>query len=123
MYSKTIILGNVGKEPEMRMTPNGTAVTSFSVAVNVGFGDNKVTAWYRVTAWAKQAEVCKQYIKKGMTVLVEGELQPDKETGGPRVWGEPARASFDLNAKEVKFIGGGKKKESGGDPPIEDAPF
>jgi primosomal replication protein N len=91
MYHTLIIVGNVGKDPEMRYTPSGQAVTSFSVATNrqytTGNGEQvKETIWFRVTTWGKQAEVCNQYVKKGMKVLVEGRLTPDKATGGPRVW-------------------------------------
>lgn len=112
MYHTLIIVGNVGKDPEMRYTPSGQAVTSFSVATNREYTDGngqkiKETIWFRITTWAKQAEVCNQYVKKGMKVLVEGRLTPDKGTGGPRVWtrqdGTPA-ASFEVTAGTVRFL-------------------
>ena len=112
MYHTLIIVGNVGKDPEMRFTPSGQAVTSFSVATNreytTGNGEKvKETIWFRVTTWGKQAEVCNQYVKKGMKVLVDGRLTPDKATGGPRVWqrndGSPA-ASFEVTAGTVRFL-------------------
>ena len=113
-YQKTIIVGNVGKEPEMRYIPSGTAVTSFSVAVNTKHGEEKITLWYRVTAWGKLAETCQQYVSKGMTVVVEGELTADKDTGAPRIWtkkdGSPA-TSFEINASTVRFLSGGKGKQ------------
>ena len=124
MYSKTIIIGNVGKDAEMRFTPSGTAVTSFSVAVNVGYGENKATAWYRVSAWGKTAEACNQYVKKGLRVMVEGELTPDKETGGPRVFTKgdgSSAASFELNAREVKFLS--SKSDVGEVAQRQDTPF
>ncbi|HXF86363.1 MAG TPA: single-stranded DNA-binding protein [Anaerolineales bacterium] len=112
MYHTLIIVGNVGKDPEMRYTPSGQAVTSFSVATNrqytTGNGEQvKETIWFRVTTWGKQAEICNQYIKKGMKVLVEGRLTPDKTTGGPRVWTKQdgtVGASFEVTAGTVRFL-------------------
>jgi len=91
MFHTLIFVGNVGRDPEMRYTPAGQAVTSFSVACNRQYTTNngetiKETIWFRVSAWGKQAEICNQYLKKGSKVLVEGRLTPDKETGGPRIW-------------------------------------
>ncbi|HSG45312.1 MAG TPA: single-stranded DNA-binding protein [Anaerolineales bacterium] len=141
MYHTLIIVGNVGKDPEMRYTPSAQAVTSFSVATNreytTGNGEKvKETVWFRITTWGKQAEICNQYVKKGMKVLVEGRLTPDKGTGGPRVWtrqdGTPA-ASFEVTASTVRFLssrqetnematqGGGY--ESVEMPPEDDIPF
>ena len=126
MYHSLIIVGNVGKDPEARMTPSGQAVTSFSVATNrdytTGTGEKvKETIWFRVTTWGKQAEVCNQYVKKGMKVLVDGTLTPDKVTGGPRVWtkndGNPA-ASFEVTAGTVRFLS--NKSENGGELPPQD---
>ncbi len=97
MYHTIIIVGNVGRDAEMRYTPSGAAVASFSVATNRQYtassGEKiKETVWFRVSAWGKQAEVCNQYVKKGMKVLVEGRLTADPATGGPRVWtGKMAR--------------------------------
>jgi len=142
MYHTIIIVGNVGKDPEMRYTPSGQAVTSFSVATNreytTGNGEKvKETIWFRITTWGKQAEVCNQYVKKGMKVLVDGRLTPDKATGGPRVWqkndGTPA-ASFEVTAGTVRFLSsrgetsdmsmqGGGNYESAEMPPEDDIPF
>ena len=112
MYHTIIIAGNVGKDPEMRYTPSGQAVTSFSVATNrqytTGNGEQvKETIWFRVSTWGKTAEVCNQYVKKGSKVLIEGRLQPDKNTGGPRVWTKQdgtAGASFEVTASTVRFL-------------------
>src|SRR5262245_51745916 len=112
MYHTLIIVGNVGKDPEMRYTPSGQAVTSFSVATNrqytTGNGEQvKETVWFRVTTWGKQAEICNQYVKKGMKVLVEGRLTPDKATGGPRIWTKQdgsAGSSFEVTAGTVRFL-------------------
>lgn len=122
-YQKTIIVGNVGKDAEMRYTPAGQAVTSFSVAVNHAYtsksGDKvKETTWFRVEAWGKSAEICAEYVKQGMTVLVEGRLKSEQETGGPRVWtdkqGNP-RASFEVQADQVRFLSKTEKSESSSD--------
>jgi len=112
MYHTLIVVGNVGRDAEMRYIPSGAAVASFSVATNRQYtaasGEEvKETVWFRVSAWGKQAEVCNQYVKKGMKVLVEGRLTADQKTGGPRIWnandGSP-RASFEVTAQTVRFL-------------------
>jgi single-strand DNA-binding protein len=111
MYQRLVLVGNLGRDPEMRYTPNGTAVTSLSVATSRRYttadGQAKEeTAWFRVSVWGKQAEPCNQYLAKGRKVLVEGVLVPD-ENGGPRIWtgsdGKP-RASFEVRATTVRFL-------------------
>jgi len=69
------IIGNCGKEPEMRFTSSGKPVTSFSVAVNSKFGETESTEWFSIVAWNKLAETCNQYLTKGQQVFVEGRLQ------------------------------------------------
>jgi single-strand DNA-binding protein len=121
MYHTIIIVGNVGKDPEMRYTPSGQAVTSFSVATNRQYTGNngeqvKETIWFRVSAWGKQAEICNQYLRKGSKVLIEGRLTPDKETGGPRIWSKQdgtAGASFEVTANTVRFLSS-RDENSGG---------
>jgi single-strand DNA-binding protein len=112
MYHTIIIVGNVGKDPEMRYTPSGQAVTSYSVASNRQYKNSagtmvKETIWFRVSTWGKRAEIDSQYIKKGMKVLVEGRLNVDPATGGPRIYnrqdGTPA-ASFEVTANTVQFL-------------------
>ena len=123
MYELYTIVGRVGRDAEMRYTPSGQPVTSFSVATSRQYTNNagetiKETVWFRVTTWGKQAEVCNQYLKKGGKVLVEGRLTPDGATGGPRVWtaqdGTP-RASFEVTANTVRFLS--SRGEGGGDGP------
>ena len=130
MFHTLLIVGNVGKDPEMRYTPAGQAVTSFSVATNRqytnGGGETvKETIWFRVTTWGKLAETCNQYVKKGMTVLVEGGLTPDKATGSPRVYEKKDgtwASSFEVNAQTVRFL---SHKENGeaSQPTENDDPF
>jgi single-strand DNA-binding protein len=119
MFHKIILVGNLGRDPEMRYTPSGQAVTNLSVASNRTYTDGagnqiKETIWFRVSVWGKQAESCQQYLKKGRQVLVEGRLVPD-ENGNPRIWnrqdGTPA-ASFEVTAQTVRFLGG-READSG----------
>lgn len=130
MYQKIIIVGNLGGDPEMKYTPKGDAVTSFSVATNErwtgadGQSVEEVT-WFRVSVWGKSAEACNQYLAKGRQVLVEGKLSVDKVSGGPRIWkdsaGEP-RASYEIRAFKVQFLGGGQQVEpqGAGSPSVQD---
>ena len=115
MFQKLILVGNLGRDPELRFTPQGRAVTNFSVATNESWTGqdgqkNERTTWFRVSVWGKSAEACAQYLSKGRQVLVEGRLNIDSETGGPRIWtsqdGAP-RASFEVTAFNVKFLGNG----------------
>lgn len=106
MYSKTTIVGNLGRDPEMRYMSDGTAVTTFSVATT---DFKKNTYWYRVSVWGKSAEACNQYLAKGSRVLVEGSLQGDPQTGGPRIWNRKdgsLATGFEIRANEVKFLSG-----------------
>jgi single-strand DNA-binding protein len=145
MYQTIIIAGNVGRDPEMRYTPSGQPVTSFSVATNRQYTSNngqqvKETIWFRVTTWGKTAEVCNQYVKKGSKVLVEGRLTADPVTGGPKTYTKQdgtVGASFEISANTVRFLssrgegegpgGGGSVGEMGGGSfvgaPEEDIPF
>ncbi len=111
----------------MRYTPNGQAVTSFSIATNRSYqGANgeqvKETIWFRISAWGKLAETCNTYLHKGSKVLVEGRLQPDKATGGPRIWEKDGRrgASYEITASTVRFLS--SKEEDGGHSNGESAP-
>ena len=107
MYSKTVIVGRAGRDAAQRFTPAGKAVTQFSVAVNIGFGENKKTQWYDVTVWEKLAEVCSQYVKKGMLVLCDGQVELNEYQGTDGT----TKASLRLTAREVKFL---SSREDGG---------
>jgi single-strand DNA-binding protein len=123
MYHTIIIVGNLGRDPEMRYLPNGSAVTSFSIASSRQYTGSdgqlvKETVWFRITTWGKLAETCNQYLKKGKQVLVEGRITPDSATGGPRIWtrqdGTPG-ASYEVTAQMVRFLGrAGDEGSSGG---------
>ncbi len=78
--NKIIVIGNLGKDPEMRYTPNGQSVTSFSIASNRKYttasGEQREeTEWFTVNAWGRMAELCNQYLTKGRQVYVEGRLR------------------------------------------------
>ena len=96
----------------MRYAPNGNAVTSLSVASNRQYTDSsgqkvKETTWFRVSVWGKQAESVNTYLQKGSSVLVEGELRPDKETGNPRTFTRADGSigtSYEVNARTVRFL-------------------
>jgi single-strand DNA-binding protein len=121
MFQTIILAGNLGRDPEMRYTPSGQPVTSFSVATNRQYTNNngqtiKETIWFRISVWGKQAEVCKQYLAKGRQVLVEGRLVCDRQTGGPRTFNRQngeIGASFEVNAETVRFLG--QKQDAGGE--------
>ena len=117
MFHTIVLAGILGREPEMRYTPQGKPVTTFSVAVSDGFGDHKGTIWVRVTAWDKQAETCAQYLHKGSKVLVEGRLQYD-DNGGPRLWQKKdgtQGASFEVTATTVRFLSSASDNHAGTD--------
>lgn len=110
---KIILIGRLGRDPEMRYTPTGQQVASFPIAVDqsyTGQDGAKVerTAWFRIQVWGKRAEVCEKYLAKGKQVYVEGNLQFDAKTGGPRLWqaqDETMRVSFEVSASDVQFLG------------------
>ena len=106
--NKCLIIGNVGKDPEMRFTPSGAPVTTFSVAVNSSYtsktsGEKKTeTEWFNVVAWGKLAEICNQYLTKGKSVYVEGQIKT-------RSWdGNDGQRKYktELLARQVQFLGG-----------------
>ena len=103
--NKILLIGNVGGDPEMRFTPSGVAVTTFSLATNRNITQpdgsiKKETEWFRITAWRKQAESCNQFLTKGKLVYVEGSLRT-------RTWdGKDGQkhTSLEVNADRVLFI-------------------
>lgn len=113
MYQKVVIVGRLGRDPEMRYMPDGTAVTSLNVATDRRWTDKatgqlvKETTWFRVTVWGRQAESTNQYLSKGRMVLIEGHLRPDPQTGGPRLFTRQdgsVGSSFEMTAETVRFI-------------------
>lgn len=106
MYSKHIIVGNVGSEPEMKYTPSGIPVTTFSLASNKKWKSadgqqQEKTTWWRVSVWRQQAETVSQYVTKGMKVLVEAE---DIEARAFTDKQGNQRASLEITANAVRFL-------------------
>lgn len=106
MFQQITIVGNLGKDPEMRYTPTGTPVTNFNVATSRSWSDSDgsrktKTVWFRVAAWNKLAEITNQYLTKGQKVLVVGEVEePNVYTGNDG----QARASLEVRARTVQFL-------------------
>jgi single-strand DNA-binding protein len=99
-YNKTIMIGNLTRDPELRYTPQGTAVTTLGLAVNSQYGEKKEVLFIDTIVWGKQAEACSQYLVKGRQVLVDGRLQERTwETDGQK------RSKMEIVANEVKFLG------------------
>lgn len=141
MFQQVIIVGNLGADPEMRYTANGSAVTTFNVATSRAYTDRdgdrrEETTWFRVVTWARTAEACAQYLAKGDPVLVEGRIQT-------RQWDKPDGSKgygWELVAEGVKFLpqrgersgapraaravpAGGAYADAGGDIDPDDLPF
>ena len=131
MFQKLIIVGNLGRDPELRYTQSGKAVAALSVAVNNQYtnaqGETvKETTWFRASVWDKQAEACSQYLAKGRQVLIEGRLQADPETGGPRLFERndgSMGAAFEINASTVRFLGGKSEGNGSGQESAEELPL
>jgi len=127
-YQKLIIVGNLGRDPEMRYMPDGTPVTNLSIATNRRWNNadgsqGEETTWFRVTCWRKTAEIAAQYLTKGREVMIEGRLTPDKSTGGPRIWtrqdGTPG-ASFEVTADRLILLS--SRGDTAGAPGAAEAP-
>ncbi len=119
--NKIIVIGHLGRDPEMRYTPNGQAVTSFSVASSRRYttsaGEQREeTEWFNVSAWGKLGETCNQYLAKGRQVYVEGRLSSrtyEARDGQTRV-------ALDISLTDVQFLGG---RGGDGDGAAASAPY
>ena len=120
--NKIQIIGHLGREPEMRYTPSGKPVTTFTVAVsrswNSGDGErHSETEWFNIVAWGNLAEVCKQYLNKGQQVYIEGRLQTrrwdDKEGG--------KHTSIEIVANEMMMLGDRRDHNNQAQQPAESA--
>ncbi len=113
--NKVILIGNLGRDPELRYTQNGQPVANFSLATSENWTDKtsgekvEKTEWHRIVVWGRTAEHCSQYLAKGRTVYIEGRLQTrdweDKE--GQK------RSTTEINAQTVQFLGGPKGQSAG----------
>lgn len=120
MFQRITVIGNCGRDPEMRYTPSGVPVTNFTVAANRRWKnekgeDQEKTTWFRVTCWRKLAETTAQYVHKGKLLMVEGEVEAQAYTDREG----NARATLELTATTVKFLG---PKDETGHVPDEDIP-
>lgn len=126
MFHKVIVVGNLGRDPELRYTPSGQAVCNLNIASNRKYTNSngdlvEETLWTRVAVWGRQAEACDEYLSKGRQVLVEGRLVPD-ENGNPKVFkrnDDTFGSAFEINAQTVRFLGGAP---SGGNGSQQSAP-
>ena len=105
--NKVIMVGRLGQDPEVRYTPDGTAVANFSIATSEGWKDKETgerrekTEWHRIVAWRRLGEICGEYLSKGRQVYVEGKLQT-------RSWEKDGvtRYTTEIVASDVQFLGG-----------------
>jgi single-strand DNA-binding protein len=114
--NKVMIIGRLGRDPEMRYTPSGRPITTFSVATsrkwNTSEGEKRSdTEWFNVVAWGSLAEICNQYLSKGQQVYIEGRLQTRKweDDDGNK------RSNIEIVAKEMIMLGDRKKKTDSDD--------
>ncbi len=106
MLNKVMLIGNVGKDPEGKVTPNGQSVTRFTLATSERWTDEdgakqERTDWHNITVWGKQAELVSSYVHKGSLVFVEGSIRTsswdDKESGQKKY-------KTEINATKVTFL-------------------
>ncbi len=105
--NKVILIGRLGRDPEIRYTPDGTAVANFSIATSDEWKDKNTgekrerTEWHRIVAWRRLGELCGEYLAKGRQVYVEGKLQT-------RSWEQDGvtRYMTEIVASEIRFLGG-----------------
>ena len=116
--NKVILIGNLGRDPEVKYTPGGSPVANFTLATNEQWTDKagakqERTEWHRIVVWGKQAEICGQYLKKGRQVYVEGSLTT-------REWNDKdgnKRTTTEVKALRVQMLG--RPGEGGGGPRAE----
>lgn len=125
------IIGNLGRDPEMRFTPNGTAVTNFTVAVNrqprnQQSSEETPPDWYRIVCFGQQAEFADQYLRKGLRVYVDGRLQIDRWTGNDG----QERTTVEIVANDIMILTpredaqtGGERGGSNNEDELDDLPF
>ncbi len=119
---KIMIIGNVGRDPESRFTSDGTEFASFSVAVSerprrgqggdqgaAAGNQEELTTWFRVTAWRRQAEIVKQYVQKGTSIFVMGNLRVSEYTGNDG----QKRTSLDITMEEMQLLSAKGAQDAG----------
>lgn len=111
-FNKITLVGNLGRDPELRYTAQGTPVCSFSMATNERRKDKTGemqdhTTWFRVTLWGRQAETASQYLQKGRPVYIEGRLRVDEWTDRDG----KSRYTLEVHATDMQFIGSARSEE------------
>ncbi len=105
--NKVLLIGHLGKDPEVRYTPDGAAVASFSLATSEVFNDKngtrqERTEWHRISAWGKLADICKQYLAKGRQVYIEGRIRTREYTDREGI----KRYATEIVANQMIMLGG-----------------
>jgi single-strand DNA-binding protein len=111
-FNKIIVIGNLGRDPELRYTPQGDAVCDFSIATNEKKRDKAgelqdVTTWFKITLWGRKAETASKYLTKGKSVYVEGRLQIEEWTDRDG----NKRFTLVVQGNDMQFIGGDNRGE------------
>jgi single-strand DNA-binding protein len=119
-FNKITIVGNLGRDPELRYTPQGTPVCSFTLATNERRKDragetHDVTTWFRVTLWGRQAETASQYLAKGRPIYIEGRLRVEEWTDKDG----RQRYTLEVHATDMQFIGSRSEEPSVKNPRID----
>ena len=119
--NKVILLGRLGRDPEVRYMPNGEAVCNFSIATSETWNDRngqrqERTEWHNITMYRRLAEIAGQYLKKGREVYIEGRIQSRKYTGKDGI----ERTAYDIIANEMKMVG---PRDGGGAAPYDDGGY
>ncbi len=121
--NKVILVGNLGRDPEVRYLPSGQTVAKFTLATSDSYNDRsgarqERTEWHNIVVWGKQAELCGQYLKKGRQVYVEGRISNQQYEAKD---GSGKRYRTEIIAQRVQFLGGRAGAGAGGgmDEPIE----
>ena len=139
MVNKVILIGNLGRDPEVRSTPSGQPVASFSLATNRRWRDRdgnrqEQTEWHNIVCWGRQAEIAGQYLTKGKQIYVEGRLQTrsweDRQSGEKRYRTEIVCDNFQMLGSRSGFddgpggpAGGYGQEADAGQPDDDDIPF
>ena len=119
--NKVILIGNLGRDPEVRYMPNGEAVCNFSIATSETWNDRNSgqrqerTEWHNITMYRRLAEIAGQYLKKGSSVYIEGRIQSRKYTGKDGI----ERTAYDIIGSEMKMLGG----RTGGAAPYDEGAY
>ena len=111
--NKVMLIGRLGRDPEIKYTPSGTAIANFNIATSAKWNEEEHTEWHRIVAFKRTAEVCGEYLRKGSQVYIEGRLQT-------RAWEDRdgnKRYTTEVVAQSMQMLGGVSSKPQQTDPP------